>query len=266
MSYFLLSKMAKLKINYIRHTISIMQKSTTTMPVISQLLNNRLIGMEFSSVAVVPTMFKREDYKRTKHDALFSKWQILIRPNDWKDFNNGKEGVIRRYRHEDLPPICSTGLYELGVAVIGQDLGQKFDPDNVVPIYLGESVDVRSRLQDYGRCGGHLPASLFEDISLNGFYIFFRYALMGSKWEAAAIEGMILSTIDYACNTRNNGRRRQLELVEKLGDREFMSKRKSQVLVPLLQDQVVTRIKEEKKNKNFLTSILKLMRPFGFPE
>lgn len=74
---------------------------------------------------------------------------------------------------------------------------------------------------------------------------------MRSKWEAAAIEGMILSTIDYPWNTRYNGERRQL------GDREFLCKRKSQVLVPFLLDQVVTRIKEEKSNYNFLISILK---------
>ncbi|KAG7534507.1 hypothetical protein ISN45_Aa08g020560, partial [Arabidopsis thaliana x Arabidopsis arenosa] len=200
MSFGLLSKMATLKTNHIRHTISGMQKITTIMPVISQVLNNRLIGREFSSVAVVPTMFKREDYKRTIYDAIFSDWKILIRPNDWNDFKNGKEGV-RRYRHEDLPPIYRTGLYELGVAVIGQDdLRQKFDPDNVVPTYLGQSVDMRSRLQDYGRCGGHLPASLFEDLSSKEFCILFRYAMMRSKWEAAAIEGVILSTIDYPWN------------------------------------------------------------------
>jgi hypothetical protein len=36
--------------------------------------------MEFGdgvSFAVVPTVFKREDYKRTKHDTVFSKWQVL---------------------------------------------------------------------------------------------------------------------------------------------------------------------------------------------
>lgn len=86
---------------------------------------------------------------------------------------------------------------------------------------------------------------------------------MKSKWEAAAIEGILLSIYDYAWNTCNNGERRQLDLLKKLYDREFMSTRKSQVLVPFLPDQVVTRIKEEIKSNNNFTSILTLMRQFG---
>ncbi|VYS70581.1 unnamed protein product [Arabidopsis thaliana] len=206
--------MAKLKFNHIRHTIISTQKSTTIMPGISQLLNNRLIGKKFSSA--VSTMFKREDYKLTIHDIVFSKWRNLIRHNDWKDFNNRKERV-RRYRHEDLPPQRCTGLYELGVGVIGQDQGQNFDPDNnVLGVYVGQCVDVRSRLQDYGRRGGHLPSGLYEDIFSEGYSVFYRWAPMGSKWEAAAIEGMLLSKVDYAWNTCSNGERRHLELPKKL--------------------------------------------------
>ncbi|XP_010483157.1 PREDICTED: protein EFFECTOR OF TRANSCRIPTION 3-like [Camelina sativa] len=255
MSFVLISKMAKLKINHMRHTFTTMQRSTTVMPVLSQFLNNRLIGKEFSSDAIDHTRLKREDYKLTIHDIVFSPWQPLIVPNDWKDFNNGKEGV-RRYRHEDLPPKHFAGLYELGVALIGdQDLGEKFDPENVFAIYLGQSVDLRSRLQEYGRSGGHLaPHGLYKFIFSEQSSIFFRYAL----WEAAAAERMLLSRVEYALNRCKNGERRQLELLTKLNDPEFMSKRKSQVL-----DQVVTRIKEEKSNNNLLTSIIKQMRPFG---
>ncbi|XP_010443328.1 PREDICTED: protein EFFECTOR OF TRANSCRIPTION 3-like [Camelina sativa] len=251
MSFVLISKMAKLKINHIRHTFSTMQRSTTVMPVLSQFLNNRLIGDEFSSDAIDHTRLKREDYKLTIHDTVFSRWQPLIGLNDWKDFNNGKEGV-RKYRHEDLPPKHCAGLYELGVALISdQNLDQKFDPDKVAATYLGQSVDVRSRLQDYGRSGGHLPLVLFEDAFSQQGSILFRYAL----WEAAATEEMLLSRYNYLWNTCSNGERRQLDLL--------MSKRKSQVLVPSLPDQVVTRIKEETSNSNILGSILKQMKPFG---
>lgn len=102
---------------------------------------------------------------------------------------------------------------------------------------------------------------------------------MGSKREAETTEGMLLSTFDYAWNKGSNGERRQLDLLKKLGDREFMSKRKSgisRVLFPFLRNQVGIRIKGEKhvlkeerklspdvdeeKSSNFLTSILKLTR------
>lgn len=39
------------------------------------------MGMDFgnglSFAAIVPTVYKREDYKRTKHDAVFSNWKVL---------------------------------------------------------------------------------------------------------------------------------------------------------------------------------------------
>ncbi|KAL1195179.1 Protein EFFECTOR OF TRANSCRIPTION 2 [Cardamine amara subsp. amara] len=105
MAFILLSKMVKSKINNIRHTISSMQKRKTIMLEISQLLNNRLI---------VPTLYKREDYKRSKHDNVFSPWRILIESNDWEDFKNGKEGVRSRYRVQNLPRKSCTGIYELG--------------------------------------------------------------------------------------------------------------------------------------------------------
>lgn len=100
--------------------------------------------------------------------------QILIGPNDWEDFKNGKES-IHRYRNQNLPPKCCTGLYELGVAVIGEDQSRKLDRDNVLAVYIGQSVNVRSRLQDYGRCGGHFPPGLFEDVFSKGGMIVYRW-------------------------------------------------------------------------------------------
>ncbi|KAL1195178.1 Protein EFFECTOR OF TRANSCRIPTION 2 [Cardamine amara subsp. amara] len=257
--------------------------------------------MEFGdgvSFAVVPTVFKREDYKRTKHDAVFSKWQVLIGSNDWEDFNNGKDGV-GRYRVQNLPRKSCPGLYELGVAVNRQDQSRKLEPDDVLAAYLGQAESVRSRLQRYGRSGAHLrnvkdlndyetiespvkkavSGGLFEDIFSKQGSILYRWAPMGSKREAEATEGMLLSTFDYAWNKGSNGERRQLDLLKKFGDREFMSKRKSgisRVLFPFLRNQVGIRIKGEKhvlkeerklssdvdeeKSDSFFTSILKLTR------
>ncbi|EOA14423.1 hypothetical protein CARUB_v10027625mg [Capsella rubella] len=213
----LLLKMARLKISHIRHTIISMHRNTTVMPVLSQLLSNRLIGKEFSSGATVLTRLKREDYKLPTHNIVFTPWQalslylpylILI---DFSDFNYGKG--VRRYRHEHLPPKHCAGLYELGVALTGQDLRQGFDPVDVLATYLGHSVDVRSRLQEYGRSGGHLAYALYKAISSEQGSILFRYALMRSKWEAAAAERMLLRIVDYPLNRCNNGTRREVEVV-----------------------------------------------------
>ncbi|CAA7062498.1 unnamed protein product [Microthlaspi erraticum] len=247
------------------------------------------------SFAVVPTVYKREDYKRTKHDAVFSKWKVLIGSNDWEDFKNGKDGVCR-YRVQNLPRKSCPGLYELGVAVVGHDQARKLDSEDVLAAYLGQAESVRSRLQRYGRSGAHLrnvndcettespdkKAGLFEDIFAKDGSVVFRWAPMGSKREAEATEGMLLSTFDYAWNKGSNGERRQLDLVKKLGDGGFMSKRKSGIfkeLFPFLRNNVGIRIKgekhvlkeerkddvyEEKKkkksNSNFFTSVLKLSR------
>ncbi|ESQ42740.1 hypothetical protein EUTSA_v10015325mg, partial [Eutrema salsugineum] len=252
-----------------------------------------------ASFAVVPTVYKREDYKRTKHDAVFSKWKVLIGSNDWEDFKNGKDGV-GRYRIQNLPRRSCPGLYELGVAVIGRDQSRKLDSDEVLAAYLGQAESVRSRLQRYGRSGAHLRnvhilndceiiespdkkavnGGLFEDIFSKEGSILYRWAPMRSKRVAEATEGMLLSTFDYAWNKGSNGERRQLDLLEKLGDREFMSKRKSgisRVLFPFLRNQVGIRIKgdkhvlkeerklscdvdEKKKSNHFLAAILKLSR------
>ncbi|XP_013607087.1 PREDICTED: uncharacterized protein LOC106313735 [Brassica oleracea var. oleracea] len=248
--------------------------------------------------AVVSTVYKREDYKRTKHDAVFSKWKVLIGSNDWEDFKNGKDGVAR-YRVQNLPRRSCPGLYELGVVVIGHDQARKLDSDDVLAAYLGQAE--RSRLQSYGRSGAHLrnvsnnnlnhceaiespdkkavTTGLFEDIFIKDGSVLYRWAPMGSKREAEATEGMLLSTFDYAWNKGSNGERRQLDLLMKLGDREFTRSRKSgisRVMFPFLRNQVGIRIKgekhvleeerklssdvveEKKKSFGFLASIIKL--------
>lgn len=121
--------------------------------------------------------------------------QVLIGSNDWEDFKNGKDGV-GRYRVQNLPRKSCPGLYELGLAVIGQDQGRKIDSDDVLAAYLGQAESVRSRLQRYGRSGAHLrnvnnlndcetieypdkkavTAGLFEDIFSKEGSILYRWA------------------------------------------------------------------------------------------
>ncbi|CAN6830276.1 unnamed protein product [Brassica oleracea] len=248
------------------------------------------MGMDFgdglSFAAVVPTVYKREDYKQTKHDSIFSNWKVLIGSEDWEDFKKGKDGV-GRYRVQNLPRKSCPGLYELGVAVIDQ--ARKLDSDDVLAAYLGQAESVRSRLQSYGRSGAHLrtvnnnnldgycesppdkKAGLFEDIFMKDGSVVYRWAPMGSKREAEATEGMLLSTFDYAWNKGSNGERRQLDLLKKLGDLEFISNRESRVservLFPFLQNQVSSEERKlscdvvgEEKSSNLLTSIIKLSR------
>ncbi|KAG2290371.1 hypothetical protein Bca52824_049975 [Brassica carinata] len=247
-------------------------------------------GLSFS---IVPTVYKREDYKQTKHDAVFSNWKVLIGSEDWEDFKKGKDGV-GRYRVQNLPRRSCPGLYELGVAVISHDdqKARKLDSDDVLAAYLGQAESVRSRLQCYGRSGAHLrnannnldgcdsppdnkavTAGLFEDIFMKGGSVVYRWAPMGSKREAEATEGMLLSTFDYAWNKGSNGERRQLDLLKKLGDLEFIRNRESGVshveLFPFLRNQVGNEeerklscdvVGEERESSNFLTSIIKVSR------
>ncbi|VVB11481.1 unnamed protein product [Arabis nemorensis] len=125
-------------------------------------------------------MFKRDDYIRTKHDAVFPKWQgfarsmllrkpfseteelrrtfadyssisrdlgpkIMVGANSMEDFRKGKD-CVGRYRVQGSLP----GLYELGVAVIGHDQGRKVDSGDDLVAYLGQAETIRSRLQPYG--------------------------------------------------------------------------------------------------------------------
>ncbi|KAL0720281.1 hypothetical protein Bca4012_034880 [Brassica carinata] len=234
------------------------------------------------SFSVVPTVYKREDYKRTKHDTVFSKWKVLIGSEDWEDFKKGKDGV-GRYRVQNLPRRSCPGLYELGVvvAVTGHDDQEvrKLDSDDVLAAYLGQAESVRSRLQCYGRSGAHFrnlnnsldgccespdkKAGLFEDVFMKHGSVVYRWAPMGSKREAEATEGMLLSTFDYAWNKGSNGERRHLDLLNKLGDLEFVRNRVSRVLFPnVVEEERKLSCDDvgEEKSTNVLTSIIKLSR------
>ncbi|CAH2077905.1 unnamed protein product [Thlaspi arvense] len=134
------------------------------------------------SFAVVFTMFKRDDYIRTKPDAGFSKWQgfarsmllrkpfsetaelrrtiadyssisrdfdpkILIGANDKENLRRGKDRV-GRYRVQGSIP-------GLGVAVTDHEQSRKVEPDDAHVASLGQTESIISRLQPYGRSIAH---------------------------------------------------------------------------------------------------------------
>lgn len=119
-------------------------------------------------------------------------FQILIGPSDWEDHLLNKDGA-EKYRTQNLPNCSSCpGLYELGIAVSCPQTGREFDKlksNFIIPVYLGQANNVRTRLQRYGREGAHLengfPNSelsdsrgqgLFTEIFSRGFPIVYRWA------------------------------------------------------------------------------------------
>ncbi|VVA10385.1 PREDICTED: EFFECTOR OF [Prunus dulcis] len=186
-----------------------------------------------SDLTVAVTRLKREDCKRTKHDSHFSNWKILVGPSDWEDYSLGIEGA-ERYRVHNLPEKESPGVYELGIAVLRTGLGReigKLDPDYIVPVYLGQADNVRTRLQQYGRSGAHLgngcptghPSDrvqkgpgLFAEILSRDYPVVYRWAPMENKSVALKTETQLLNTFDYAWNTNINGARRPDDVLKKL--------------------------------------------------
>ncbi|CAN4083608.1 unnamed protein product [Withania somnifera] len=183
---------------------------------------------------------KREDCKRTKHDSAFSDWKILVGSNDWEDYLLGKEGT-ERYRTHNLPNCTSCpGVYELGIAVSRRQAGReatRLDPDYIVPVYVGKSDNVRTRLQRYGREGAHLEngffnnelnvhenvygpkrARLFTETFSRGFSIVYRWAPMNDNKDAERTEAQLLDKFDYAWNKGSNGVRRHNDVLCKLDD------------------------------------------------
>ncbi|KAI5320230.1 hypothetical protein L3X38_039938 [Prunus dulcis] len=218
------------------------------------------MGDSDSTVAV--TRLKREDCKRTKHDSHFSNWKILVGPSDWEDYSLGIEGA-ERYRVHNLPEKESPGVYELGIAVLRTGLGReigKLDPDYIVPVYLGQADNVRTRLQQYGRSGAHLgngcptghPSDrvqkgpgLFAEILSRDYPVVYRWAPMENKSVALKTETQLLNTFDYAWNTNINGARRPDDVLKKL---KMVSSSRTrfvniaQKLVPFSPKKVGTRI------------------------
>lgn len=175
---------------------------------------------------------KREDCKRTHHDSVFSKWEILIGSSDWEDYSLGKDG-IQRYRLHNLPNGTSCpGLYELGIAAVPTDVGRKsrrHDSQNIIVVYLGQTNNVRTRLQRYGRVGAHLDSGklvssvnenecsgLFKEVFCRGYSIMFRWAPMIDKKKAVKTESELLAVFDYAWNKCGNGACRRDEILSKL--------------------------------------------------
>ncbi|KAD2393816.1 hypothetical protein R6Q59_013344 [Mikania micrantha] len=185
-------------------------------------------------VSTAPAL-KRENCTRTKHDYAFSDWKILVGACDWEDYLLNKEGA-ERYRTHNLPNSSSCpGLYELGIVVsVTQRNGKiisKLKSKNIIPVYLGQADNVRTRLQQYGRDGAHLEngwsnkeqydrkvLGLFSDIFSYGFAIAFRWAPMESKRDAEKTESQLLKTFDYAWNRGMNGERRPSDIHKELNN------------------------------------------------
>ncbi|XP_007012886.2 PREDICTED: protein EFFECTOR OF TRANSCRIPTION 2 [Theobroma cacao] len=215
--------------------------------------------MGATELAAVVTRLKREGHKRTKHDSQFSKWKVLIGPDDWVDYSIGKEGVAR-YRVENLPKNSSSGLYELAIYRSGSSSREntgKLDRYKVLVVYLGEADNVRTRLQQYGRTGAHLGRSssgekgcgYFEDIFSRGYSIVYRWAPMENKADAQRTEAQLLNTFDYAWNKGSNGARRHDNILRKL-DKGASNRTPpaifSRKLLPFHQKQVGIKIKASK--------------------
>ncbi|KAA8534864.1 hypothetical protein F0562_029920 [Nyssa sinensis] len=193
--------------------------------------------MEANKAPVVSTRLRREDCKRTKHDSDFSEWKILIGPSDWEDHSLGKEGASR-YRVHNLPNCSSCpGVYELGIAIphtrSGREVG-KVGPDYIIPVYIGQADNVRTRLQRYGQTGAHLEngtsngelndcvgkgPGLLTEIFSRGLTIVFRWAPMKNKRDAEKTESRLLDAFDYAWNKGSNGARRPDDIFQKLNQR-----------------------------------------------
>ncbi|KAH7854982.1 hypothetical protein Vadar_019855 [Vaccinium darrowii] len=177
---------------------------------------------------------KREDCTHPKHDPLFSDWKVLIGPSDWEDHSLRKEGA-ERYRVHNLPNCSScSGIYELGIVIPQAHSGRKtgnLDPELIIPVYLGQADNVRTRLQCYGREGAHLEngnsnsqvndfvqqrRGLFSEAFSRGYSIVYRWAPTKNKAEAEKEETRLLKKYDYAWNKGNNGVRRHKDVLQKL--------------------------------------------------
>ncbi|KAL8464018.1 hypothetical protein ACS0TY_033811 [Phlomoides rotata] len=183
-----------------------------------------------SSTTPTTTRLKRESYRRTKHDSSFSQWKILIGAFDWEDHSIGKEGA-EKYRTQNLPNwTCCPGVYELGIATSRRET-RKLDSSSVVPVYIGQAENLRTRLQQYGRDGNHLENGcsnnkgprLFADIFSRRLPIVYRCAPMKSKKDAEITEKQLLDKFDYAWNKGFNGARRKDDIFKILDRREKAS-------------------------------------------
>lgn len=242
----------------------------------------------FSSPSSSPKKFtrlKREDYHRTQHDSVFSSWEILIGDCDWEDYHLGKDGA-QRYRIHNLPNGSSCpGLYELGITVVPKrhdgHKSRKHRSKNIIVVYLGQTNNVRTRLQKYGRVGAHLDAGkvagsaandginecpgLFKKVFSRGYSIMFRWAPMIDKKKAEKTEADLLNVFDYAWNTCGNSSCRSNEIFQKLDSK---SSRKAISIVKkfhFLKDSAFSRKAGIKIDASVPSNITKANKSFLLP-
>ncbi|KAG8367259.1 hypothetical protein BUALT_Bualt16G0053900 [Buddleja alternifolia] len=130
----------------------------------------------------------------------------------------GKEGA-ERYRTQNLPNCTRCpGVYELGVTIqcsARAGLFLELDPTFIYVLYVGETDDVRTRLQQYGRNGAHLKKLFSEIFSKGRLAIVYRWAYMKSKKDAQETEAQLLKENDYPWNEKSNGERRPVDDVHR---------------------------------------------------
>ncbi|KAL6585853.1 hypothetical protein OROMI_002497 [Orobanche minor] len=181
---------------------------------------------------------KREDIRHTNFDYAFSSWKILARPGDWETYLMGKRGA-ESYMTQYLPNTRCPAIYEIGIAKKiqpGRKTRNKIrSGSHVVVVYVGQTQNLRSRLQQYMSNGAHLEKrfltdftyvsspGLFSDTFSKGYTIFYRYALMRSKEAAGKFEEEALRKNDYAWNKRSNGDRRPDDIHRKLESKSRFS-------------------------------------------
>ncbi|KAL6560983.1 hypothetical protein OROHE_006160 [Orobanche hederae] len=163
---------------------------------------------------------KREDIRHRNFDYAFSSWKILARPGDWETYLMGKRGADS-YMTQYLPNTRRPAIYEIGIAKKiqpGRKTHNKIrSGSHVVVVYVGQTQNLRSRLQQYMRNGAHLE-NRFLTNSPSCYSTYMR-----SKEAAGEFEEEALRKNDYAWNKRSNGDRRPDDIHRKLESKSRFS-------------------------------------------
>lgn len=83
-----------------------------------------------------------------------------------------------------------------------------------VPVYIGESVNVKSRHRDYAQDGSSLATLMQDYVGNKKFLLYRRVHILESKNQAERWEARFLISFDYAWNAKLNVAKRDLEISE----------------------------------------------------
>lgn len=70
-------------------------------------------------------------------------------------------------------------------------------------VYVGETVNEKSRLLRYAMSGSHLSKIIYDHLR-RGWYLFYRARAADSKWDAQQMELRLLDRHDFDWNLRLN--------------------------------------------------------------